>query len=340
MIKVAVVILNWNGEKFLQKFLPSVIKYSNNNSTEVIIADNASSDNSIDFLKTNYPNIRTIILDKNYGFAGGYNMALKQIEAEYYILLNSDVEVTANWINPIIDVMDEDAGIAACMPEILSYAKKEYYEYAGAAGGFIDKFGYPFCRGRILSKIEKNNKQYNNSREIFWATGACMFIRADKFHEVEGFDKDFFAHMEEIDLSWRLKNKGYKIIYSNEASVYHVGGGTLPNDNPFKLYLNYRNNLFLLYKNLPTKVFFYTLFIRLFLDGISGLTYLFQLKPKSFMAVIKAHIYFYKALPQLKHKRKELLSQTLFNNHKEIYNRSIVFDFLLKNKKRFSDLKF
>ncbi|MEA3316602.1 MAG: glycosyltransferase family 2 protein [Bacteroidota bacterium] len=336
MIKTAIVILNWNGKRFLEKFLPSVTKYSNNNEVEIIIADNSSSDDSLKFLNKNYPSIRTIILDKNYGFAGGYNMALQQVDAKYYILLNSDVEVTPNWINPIINLMDKNTGIAACMPKILSFANKDQFEYAGAAGGFIDKYGYPFCRGRILSNIEKDNKQYNDTKEIFWATGACMFIRAEKFHELNGFDEDFFAHMEEIDLCWRLKNKGNKIIYSHESVVYHVGGGTLPNNNPFKLYLNYRNNLFLLFKNLPSKKIFSTIFIRLILDGVSALTYLIQLKPKSFWAVLKAHIHFYKELSNLKEKRKG----TLIKNHKEIYNNSIVYDFIINKKQKFSDLKF
>lgn len=340
MTKVAIVILNWNGENFLKEFLPSVIKYSKINNTKIIIADNASSDNSIEFLNKHYPDIQIIKLDKNYGFAGGYNMSLKQIDAEYYILLNSDVEVSENWISPIINLMDKETNIAACMPKILSYSNKNSYEYAGAAGGFIDKYGYPFCRGRILSSIENNNIKYNNTKEIFWATGACMFIKSANFHEVNGFDTDFFAHMEEIDLCWRLKNRGYKIMYSHESTIYHVGGGTLPNDNPFKLYLNYRNNLFLLYKNLEPRKLLHTLFIRLLLDGISSIIYLIQLKPKNFYAVLKAHIGFYKSLSKLKQKRKTLLSNNLIFNHKEIYKHSIISDFIIKKKKYFSELEF
>ncbi len=339
MPKIAVVILNWNGEVFLEKFLPSVTQYSNNQGIELYVADNNSSDNSVPFLKENYPKIKLILLDKNYGFAEGYNQALSKIEAEYFILLNSDVEVTENWILPIIDYMEKNKDVAAVQPKILAYNNKEYFEYAGAAGGFIDKFGYPFCRGRIISEVEKDEGQYDNITEIFWATGACMFVRADLYKKTGGLDADFFAHMEEIDLCWRLKNEGYKIVYSNESKIYHVGGGTLGSESPHKLFLNYRNNLLLLYKNLPASKLFFTIYFRLLLDGLSGLVYLASFKFSFFFAVIKAHFDFYSKIPIFRKKRKLLLQNNNKSNHKEILKKSIVFNFMIKKNKKFTDLE-
>ncbi len=340
MPKIAVVILNWNGEKFLEKFLPSVTQYSDNQNIELYIADNNSSDNSVQFLTENYPQIKLILLDKNYGFAEGYNKALNQVEADYFVLLNSDVEVTENWIFPIINYMEKNENVAAVQPKILAYNNKEDFEYAGAAGGFIDKLGYPFCRGRIISEVEKDEGQYDNITEIFWATGACMFVRANIYKEFGGLDADFFAHMEEIDLCWRLKNAGYKIVYSNESKIYHVGGGTLGSESPHKLFLNYRNNLLLLYKNLPTSKLFFTIYFRLLLDGLSGLVYLMSFKFSFFFAVIKAHFDFYAKIPIFRKKRKQLLQNN--NNseiHKQIFRKSIVFNFMIKKNKKFTDLK-
>ena len=319
MTNVAIVILNWNGKKYLKKFLPGVIEHSSQDDYEIVIADNASTDDSIIFLENNYPKIRIIKLDKNYGYAQGYNLALEQIESKYYILLNSDIEVTKNWIQPIIGLMDSDESIAACMPKIRSYKDKSNFEYAGAAGGFIDKYGYPFCRGRILDTLEEDTGQYDQNTEVFWATGACLFVRADSFHKAGGLDGDFFAHMEEIDLCWRLKNNGYKIMYSHESTVFHVGGGTLDTTNPFKLFLNYRNNLYLLYKNLHSSELIKTLFIRMILDGISAFVYLLQMQPKKFSVVFKAHISFYKNLNHLKEKRKENLTSGIKSNLEGIY---------------------
>ncbi len=339
--KTAIVILNWNGQKFLDKFLPSVVQHSSIEGVEIVVADNGSTDNSMAFLSASYPKITQIQLDKNYGFAEGYNKALNQIDATYFVLLNSDVEVTENWIQPIIELLDSDATIGACAPKIKSFANKESFEYAGAAGGFIDKYGYPFCRGRILSEIETDNNQYNFTKEVFWATGACMFVRADLYKELGGLDGDFFAHMEEIDFCWRLKNRGFKVMYFGDVTVYHVGGGTLPNNNPHKLYLNYRNNLFLLYKNLPSNKLFTTIFTRMILDGMSSNFYLLQFQFAFFFAVFKAHISFYSSLSTFRKKRKTLLEA---NNktkiHKEIYNKSIVFSFFLKKKRNFNDLNF
>lgn len=340
MVKTAIVILNWNGKKFLSQFLPYLIQNTQNTDSQIIIADNNSSDDSIEFLNTNYPTIRQIILDKNYGFAGGYNRALNQIEAKYFVLLNSDIEVTPDWLNPLIQLLDTDTQIAAVMPKILSIKNKTQFEYAGAAGGFIDKYGYPFCRGRIIGTVENDNGQYNDIKEIFWATGACMVVRAELFKKYNGFDDDFFAHMEEIDLCWRFKNAGYRILYCPNSTVYHVGGGTLPNDNPFKLYLNYRNNLFLLYKNLPNKKFYRTFITRMFLDGVSAFVFLVKFSFPSFIAVLKAHLHFYKSLKQLRLKRKNVLEQAVKTTHPEILQESIVYNYFVKQNKIFDKLSF
>ena len=248
-MKVAIVILNWNGKKMLQSFLSSVLKYSSDGAAEVVVADNASTDDSMDYVRTTYPNVRTIMLDKNYGFADGYNRALRQMDAEYYLLINSDVEVTPHWLDPLVSFMDAHSECAACQPKILSMFNRDMFEYAGAAGGFIDKYGYPFCRGRIFNKVEIDTGQYNNITEILWATGACMLVRSSDFWNAGRFDPRFFAHNEEIDLCWRMRIMGRKIYCVPASIVYHVGGGTLPKSNPMKTYLNFRNNLTMLYKN-------------------------------------------------------------------------------------------
>jgi hypothetical protein len=338
MIKTAVVILNWNGEEYLKKFLPSVVAYSNDKTTEVWVADNGSTDASIALIRSDFSTVRLLELDKNYGFTGGYNRALQQIKAEYYVLLNSDIEVTPNWIEPIIQYLDKNEWCAAAMPKLLAYHEKDSFEYAGAAGGFIDKLGFPFCRGRILSEIEKDQGQYNEITEIFWATGACLFIKAELYDKVGGLDEDFFAHMEEIDLCWRLKNRGYKIAYIPHSKVYHVGGGTLPNNNPRKLFLNYRNNLYLLYKNLPKGQFRYILYLRMILDGASSIMYLLQGKFSFFMAVPKAHLAFYSTLRNFKAKRKENIKLTTKPSHREIFKRSIIFWFFVRKVRHFSGL--
>ncbi len=339
MIKVAVVILNWNGREHLDKFLPSVIKYSGNSSTEIYVADNNSSDDSVSLIKNKFPGIKLILFDRNYGFAQGYVKALEQIKSEYFVLLNSDVMVTPNWLS-IIELMEKDSTIAACMPKIRSYANNDYFEYAGAAGGFIDKLGYPFCRGRILNNIEKDTGQYNDPVEVFWASGACMFLRSKAYFEAGGLDRDFFAHMEEIDLCWRLKKLNYKIICNPGVTVYHVGGGTLPNNTPRKLYFNYRNNLFLLYKNLPDNIFYKTLIIRLLLDILSAFVYLFSLSFSFSFSVIKAHLSFYGSLKTLKRKRKEIKSDGELNNLNQIFNKSILYNFFVRKNKCFSQLDF
>ncbi len=337
-IKTAVVILNWNGKNYLEQFLPSVVKYSKNNDTEVVVADNGSTDHSVSFLKEKFPEVKLILFDKNYGFTGGYNKALQQIDAEYFVLLNSDVEVTENWIAPIINILDTDKTIATAMPKILSYSNKKLFEYAGASGGFIDKFGYPFCRGRILDKVEEDRGQYNDIKDIFWASGAALFIRADLYKQFGGLDDDFFAHMEEIDLCWRMKNEGYRIVVVPESVVYHVGGGTLPNNNPHKVFLNHRNNLFLLLKNLPRQKLIPIIFSRLILDGLSGILYLVSLKFGFFFALLKAHFSFYGNMSKMFNKRnKQNIKE---QNHNEIYQKSIVFSYILRKKDTFDKLKF
>ncbi len=338
--KVAIVILNWNGKDLLEKFLPSVVSYSTNDGCEVIVADNGSTDNSLSFLSSHYPTVRQICLDQNYGFTGGYNRALKLIEAEYYLLLNSDVEVTPQWLAPLIAYMDTNKNTAVCMPKILSYNQKNMFEYAGAAGGFIDKYGYPFCRGRILDSVEEDCNQYNNTTEILWASGACMLIRSSIFWQAGGFDESFFAHMEEIDLCWRIKRFGYSIACIPASTVYHLGGGTLSYNNPRKLYYNHRNNLYMLYKNLPKKRFKRRIFSRLMLDGLSGTMYLFSFKFNAFKAIIKAHRDYYRHKPQLKASRKNILQLAATEKITGIYPHSIISKFYCARKRlKFSDLK-
>jgi GT2 family glycosyltransferase len=333
LVKVAVVILNYNGKKFLEEFLPLVIKHSCS-IAEIWVADNQSSDGSVEFLKKYFPDVKLIVNDKNYGFSKGYNVALRQIKAEYYVLLNSDIEVTENWIKPVIDLMETDKNIGAAQPKLLSYFEKDKFEYAGAAGGFIDKYGYPFCRGRLFMELEYDKGQYDDVKEIFWATGACMFVRAEVYHKIGGLDDDFFAHMEEIDFCWRLKNYGYKVVYTPESVVYHIGGGTLPKSSARKTYLNFRNNFSLLYKNLPSKRLSKVIMARLVLDGVAGVKFLTEGHFKDTFAVIKAHFAFYKNLKSLRKKRKMLIQKEVPG----VYNGNIVAEHYLKGVKRFSEL--
>lgn len=334
MKRVAIVILNWNGKKFLEKFLPSVVD-NNIEYADIYIADNASTDDSLSFLEANYPKIHTIPLDKNYGFAEGYNRALKQIvDIEYFILLNSDIEVTPGWIEPVINFLDNNNDYVACQPKLLSYYDRTQFEYAGAAGGFLDKFGYPFCRGRIFNHVETDNGQFNNYCEIFWATGACMFVRAQEYHEIGGFDKDFFAHMEEIDLCWRFKNAGFKIGYCPTSVVYHVGGGTLPKSSSFKTYLNIRNNEVMIYKNLTSKRLIPVMLLRFCMDLVSSIKFFIDGGFKDFWAVIRAHLSFFKHFGRNKHKRKHIDQQTISC----MYTKSIVFQNYFKKKNYFNQL--
>ena len=331
MPSVAVVILNFNGRNFLEKFLPFVIQYSSPH--EVIVADNASTDDSLPFLQVNYPQLRVIKMTTNKGYAGGYNEALAQIKADYYVLLNSDIEVTENWIDPVVQLMEANEQSFAAQPKLRSYYKKDHFEYAGAAGGFMDYLGYPFCRGRIFSTAEKDNGQYNDNREVFWATGACLFVKARLYHELGGLDENFFAHMEEIDLCWRAKNKGYSIHYCGESLVYHVGGGTLNSESPYKTFLNFRNNLLMLHKNLNSAEASAILKKRKGLDLIASMQLFLSGKAKNARAIYDA----YKAFKQLKGQYTDQPA-TSGLMHKEIYTRSIVQEYFMKGKKHFSAL--
>lgn len=338
--KIAVVILNWNGEKLFPEFLPSIIEHSQGENTEVIVADNGSTDNSLEVLRKDYPEVTLLDLKTNYGFAKGYNVALNQIEADYFVLVNSDVKVTEGWIEPCIQQFENDTKVAAVQPKVLSYNEPELFEYAGAAGGFIDKFGYPFCRGRILDRVEKDELQYETPGEIFWATGACMFVRADVFNSTGGLDADFWAHMEEIDMCWRLKNQGFKIVYESQSVIYHLGGGSLEYGNPRKVKLNFRNNLYMLYKNLPKDKFKRIMFSRMILDGVAAAKFLLGFQWNAFIAVIKAHVSFYQNLSALRKKRNALKQLVTNNDHPEIYRKSIMWKFFIQKKTKFSELDF
>jgi GT2 family glycosyltransferase len=336
--KVAVVILNWNGLSYLRDFLPSVLASTWPN-LEIVVGDNASADGSVAFLKGKYPTVRIIENDANYGFTGGYNRVLNQVDADYYILLNSDVEVSPGWIEPVIALMQSDDRIAAAAPKIKAYGQKTHFEHAGAAGGFIDKFGYPFCRGRIFYEIEEDKGQYERADEIFWASGAAMFIKKKCWDIAGGFDESFFAHMEEIDLCWRLKNIGYKVMYCPQSVVYHVGGGTLNAENPFKTYLNFRNNLLLLKNNLPFWRAFVVINIRFWMDLIALLRFLSEGKRKDAWAVSKAHQNFVRKLFVKSIVRSQKLADKTKSRMTGTYSRSIVWDFFIGKKTKFTDLE-
>jgi len=339
-MKLSIVILNWNGSHHLRRFLPSVLKYSNYDWVEIVVADNYSSDDSRECVEQEFPEVKLLQLDRNYGFAEGYNRALKNNEAEYILLLNSDVEVTENWLEPMIQLMDSNPLIAACQPKIMQLEQLEKFEYAGASGGFIDHYGYPFCRGRIVNFQEHDLGQYDAPISVFWASGAAILVRGTLWHEFGGFDSDFWAHMEEIDLCWRMKNRGFKIAVCPQSKVFHLGGGSLSYGSPQKIYLNFRNNLFLLYKNLPKGKLMTTLFIRMLLDGVAAVQFLVTGQFSAFTKVLGAHRDFYNSLGRLRQKRKELLSNSVTFNHPEIYKGSIIFDFFISKKREFSSLNF
>ena len=334
--KVAVVILNWNGVKYLRDFLPYVLASTWPN-LDIVVGDNASSDGSVAYLRENYPTVRIIENDDNYGFTGGYNRVLAQVQADYYILLNSDVEVQPNWIEPVIALMESDERIAAAAPKIKAYHNQTHFEHAGAAGGFIDKFGYPFCRGRIFYDIEEDKGQYEQAGEVFWASGAAMFIKKHLWDLSGGFDETFFAHMEEIDLCWRLKNMGYKVMYCPQSVVYHVGGGTLNSENPFKTYLNFRNNLLLLKNNLSFWRAFWVIGIRFWMDLLALTRFLMEGKRKDAWAISRAHQNFVRRLfSKTKDKRPKVKGGGLPLTG--TYSRSIVWDFFVDKKTKFTDL--
>jgi GT2 family glycosyltransferase len=333
---VAVVILNWNGKHLLEQFLPKVIECSG--AAEIVVADNCSSDASVEMLKEKFPAIRIIENKVNSGYAGGYNEALKQIETDCYVLLNSDIEVTQGWIDPVIQLFETDPLIAAIQPKIRAFKQRTHFEYAGASGGYVDRFGYPFCRGRIFEMIEIDAGQYDDSKEVFWASGACMFVRSNIFHACNGFDESFFAHMEEIDLCWRMKNQGYKIMVEPKSVVFHIGGGTLDKSNWRKTYLNFRNNLELIYKNIEDQYLYRSLLLRMILDGIAALKFLFSNGFSHFYAILRAHLHFYRLLPTIRQKRRQLKTVERSRNSKGVYMGSIVMDYFIRSKKTYSDL--
>jgi hypothetical protein len=338
MDKTAIVILNWNGIGFLKQFLGKVVASSEKEGTVIYLADNFSGDGSVQWVEKYHPTVKVIRFEKNYGFAAGYNLALSQIEAEYYLLLNSDVEVTPGWIESLVSFMDNNPEVAACQPKILSWHRRDHFEYAGGAGGFMDKYGYPFCRGRLFHVCEKDTGQYDSVADIFWTSGSCMLIRSDAWKSSGGLDADFFAHMEEIDLCWRLHLAGSRLCCVPSSVVYHVGGGALPYETPLKAFLNFRNNLFMLYKNLPDKDLRRVLFIRKILDGVAAVVFLLTGKSWKVGAVIRAHAGYYRSSRSLRNKRKEIFRGNTGNTTGLILNKSIVFEFYIKGKRTFSSI--
>jgi GT2 family glycosyltransferase len=332
-LKTAIIILNWNGQKLLEQFLPSVVNFSSE-LAEIYIADNASTDTSIKFVKKFYPSIKIIENKTNEGYAKGYNEALADVEADIYCLLNSDVEVTKDWLKPILEVFKKDEKTAIIQPKLLDFKDKTKFEYAGGAGGFLDIYGYPYCRGRVFNDLETDNGQFNDVSDIFWASGACLFIRSKIYHHLDGLDEDYFAHQEEIDLCWRTQNIGYKIKYVGTSTVFHVGGATLQETNPHKTYLNFRNSLLNVVKNVPKKWFLFVVFSRLILDGIAGIKFLIELRPVHTFAILRAHISFYKNFFKFLAKRKKLQKKQDYNLHT-----SIVWQYFILGRKKFKDLK-
>lgn len=336
--KIAVVILNWNGKALMEKFLPSVVAHTPTDRAEIIVADNGSTDDSIEMLKVKFPTVGLIRLDKNYGFAEGYNQALKQIDSEYTVLLNSDIEVTPGWLNAPIAAMNADPAIAGAQPKIRAQRNKEYFEYAGAAGGYIDRYGYPYCRGRVLHIIEKDNGQYDTPADLLWATGACLFVRTAIYKEAGGLDAGFFAHQEEIDLCWRLRARGYRLVCTPASVVYHVGGATLNAESPRKTFLNFRNSLLMLYKNLPEKELNHVMRVRFWLDYVAAAKFLLSGHWSNARAVYEARKAFHELLPSYACKRTENRVKTLLTDIPELRKGSLIVAFYLQGKKKFADL--
>lgn len=332
-MKIAIVILNWNGRKLLEKFLPSITTYSQEDA-DIYVADNNSTDDSVSFVKEHFPQVQIILNKTNGGFAKGYNDALKNVKADVYALVNSDIEVTENWLQPIIQVFEKQKDTAIIQPKLLDYKNKTKFEYAGAGGGYVDFMGYPFCRGRVFMDLENDHGQFDDITDIFWASGACFFIKSNVYHELGGFDEQYFAHQEEIDLCWRVQNEGYKIKYVGASKVYHVGGATLKESNPQKTYLNFRNSLFTIAKNVPKRFVFIVIFMRLFLDGVAGLKFLLELRPIHSWAIIKAHLSFYWHLRKMLSKRRALS----FKQTSYFYCFSVVWEHFILRKKKFSNI--
>lgn len=338
MIKTAVVILNWNGEAMLRQFLPSVIFGSNEEGTVVYVADNASTDQSCAVVEKEFPSVRLIRLDRNYGFAEGYNRALAQVEAEYVVLLNSDVEVTEGWLQDMVAYMDTHPEVAACQPKILSYRHRNLFEYAGASGGFMDHYGYPFCRGRVLETVEEDKGQYEEIVPVFWATGAALLIRLEVYRKVGGLDARFFAHMEEIDLCWRLRSRGYQLVCIPSSKVYHVGGATLKKENPRKTFLNFRNNLLMLYKNLPEEELAPVMRVRTLLDYCAALVWLLKGDWANVKAVCEARREFHRLRPQFAADRRQNLEKTVLKRIPERYTFSLIWQAKIKGRTTYSAL--
>lgn len=336
--KVAIVILNWNGAKLMEEFLPLVIAYSPAELAEVVVADNGSTDNSIALLQEKFPSVRLIRLDQNYGFAEGYNQAIRQVDNEYTVMLNSDVEVTPGWLDAPLTALESDPSIAAAQPKIRAQRNKQYFEYAGAAGGYMDIYGYPFCRGRVLHIVEKDEGQYDTAVDILWATGACLFIRTAIYKEVGGLDAGFFAHQEEIDMCWRLRSRGYRLVCTPQSVVYHVGGATLSVESPRKTFLNFRNNLLMLYKNLSEKDLNHVMRIRFWLDYIAALKFLLCAHLANARAVYNARKAFFEMKPEYVAKRNENLKKTTLGTIPELMRGSMIIGFYLKGKRRFTDI--
>ncbi len=336
--KISIVILNWNGSGFLKRFLPSVISCSKGN-VEIVVADNGSTDDSKTLIETSFPTVTYLQLDQNFGFAEGYNLALESLQSDYFLLLNSDVEVTPGWLGPMLQLMGTDPAIGICQPKILSLDRPDEFEYAGAAGGFIDRFGYPFCRGRILQVVEKDLGQYDDTIPVSWASGACMMVSSHAWKACKGFDPDFWAHMEEIDLCWRAQHLGYKVYCTPASVVYHIGGGTLNYNNPLKIHLNFRNNLFLLFKNLPGNQLATKLPARMILDAVAAFVFLFKGEFASFGRVFTAHLKFYGSMYQLMKKRR-IIFQTRKNKAFSVTtDKSILWNYFILKRRKFSKLK-
>ena len=338
MKKVSVIILNWNGEALLRKFLPSVCRYTCSELAEVVVADNGSDDGSLQMLATEFPHIRVISFPKNYGFAEGYNRAIDQVDSEYVVLLNSDIEVTPDWVQPLVEYADSHPEVSALQPKMKSFTHRDYFEYAGAAGGYIDHWGYPYCRGRIFETVEKDAGQYNSVADIFWATGACLFVRTDDYRKAGGLDVHFFAHMEEIDLCWRLNRMGKRIVCVPQSTVYHVGGATLQMGSSHKIYLNFRNNMLMLYKNLPVSERRHLMLKRKMLDGLAAMMFLLKGKLQNCVAVYHAHRDATKMIEKY-YRQNPVASLPVHVQKSEYYNRSIVVDYYLRRKRFFSELK-
>ncbi|MDR0431237.1 MAG: glycosyltransferase family 2 protein [Tannerellaceae bacterium] len=338
MKKISIVILNWNGRELMERFLPSVVRYSPEEYSNVIVADNGSTDDSLSMLEEKFPTVGIIRLEKNYGFAEGYNQAIGQIESEYTLLLNSDVEVTPGWLEAPVKAMDADTTIACVQPKIRSYHNKRYFEYAGAAGGFIDRYGYPFCRGRVLHVVEEDKGQYDHPIDVLWATGACLFIRTSVYKKEGGLDARFFAHQEEVEMCWRLRCRGYRLMCIPQSVVYHVGGATLTTENPRKTFFNFRNSLLMIYKNLPEEDLKHVLRIRFWLDYAAALKFFLTGHPENAKAVYKARKEFYRLLPVYKSVREENIQKTILNPIPELMRRSLIAAFYLKSKKTWDAL--